>query len=83
MAWPKGVPRKSNPFNGGRVNKDIFIDTVRQLVYGETNPKEAAKRCGIAEATWKKYANKFLLGEDIPERFFSKTEDENAESGTD
>jgi len=79
--------KQPRPDKGGtscRIDQEVFLDTIAELIHGRTNPKEAAKRCGISEPTWRKWANKFLLGEDIPETLFKKAdEDTNGKQGTD
>lgn len=59
---------------GQKVDKLTFYQSVLEFLNGELKSADAAKRCGISKPTWVKWAEKAILGEDIPESFF-KPED--------
>lgn len=84
MSRPKGSKNKRPRVDKGRshpkcqVDREVFYESIRMLYRGEVNSYGAAKLCGISQPTWKKWANKLLLGEEVPESFFK-----DDKSGTD
>lgn len=63
-------PRKDKGSAKCQVDREVFYESIRMLFRGEADSYSAAKMCGISQPTWKKWANKFLLGEEVPDNFF-------------
>ena len=59
---------------GAKVSREVFYECVNAICLREMRQIDAAKRCGMSDPTFRKWANKAVLGEELPDNLFSDEE---------